>query len=184
MKINPVFPAESLQCDPDDPLPGQANAPPPLIKVTVDNEYEVQEIIAVKLTRGKLTYQARWTGADKDPEFYPASDFKYSPHLLKCFHLANPALPGPPANLPLWLQAWEEGIDDYDHLDSDKPALARSRTSFFREGGGCDEPACMPYGLSSVTLHEAWRSAVHNLASSYTSSLLSLVFFKYTSLYL
>jgi hypothetical protein len=135
MKIHPVFPAGSLRRDPNDPLPGQANAPPPPVNVTADDEYEVQEIIAVKLTRRKLTYRAKWTGADKDPEFYPASDFKYSPHLLKRFHLANPTLPGPPANLPLWLQAWEDGVDDYDHLDSDKPALSRSRTSFFGGGG-------------------------------------------------
>jgi hypothetical protein len=47
----------------------------------------------------------------------------------------NPTLPGPPANLLLWLQAWEDGVDDYDHLDSDKPALSRSRTSFFGGGG-------------------------------------------------
>jgi hypothetical protein len=71
--------------------------------MTADDKYKVQEIIAVKLTRGKLTYRAKWTGADKDPEFYPASDFKYSLHLLKRFHLANLTLSGPPANLPLWL---------------------------------------------------------------------------------
>jgi len=135
MKIHPIFPASSLRRDPNDPLPGQANAPPPPIKVTSDQEYEVQEIVAVRLVRGKLVYKAKWTGADEDPEFYPASDFKYSPHLLKRFHLANPKLPGPPANLALWLQAWEDGIDDYDHLDGDKPALTRSRTSFFERGG-------------------------------------------------
>jgi hypothetical protein len=105
IKIHPVFPAESLCRDPNDPLPRQANASLPPVNVTADNEYKVQEIIAVKLTKGKLTYQAKWTGADKDPEFYPASDFKYSPHLLKRFYLANPTLPGPPANLLLWLQA-------------------------------------------------------------------------------
>jgi hypothetical protein len=103
MKINLVFPAESLCCDLNNPLPSQANAPPPPIRVTADDKYKVQEIIAVKLTKGKLAYRAKWTGADKDPEFYPTSDFKYSPHLLKRFHLANPTLPGPPANLPLWL---------------------------------------------------------------------------------
>ena len=89
----------------------------------------------MKLVRGKLVYRAKWTGADEDPELYLVSDFKYSPHLLRDFHLANPTLPGPPANLALWLKAWEEGTDDYDHLDSDKPALARSRTSFFERGG-------------------------------------------------
>jgi hypothetical protein len=105
IKINLVFPTESLRRNLNDLLPSQANAPPPPIKVTANNKYKVQEIIAVKLTKEKLTYRARWTSADKDPKFYPASDFKYSPHLLKRFHLANPTLPSPPANLPLWLQA-------------------------------------------------------------------------------
>jgi hypothetical protein len=134
IKINPVFSAESLCHDLNNLLPNQANAPPPPIKVTANDKYKVQEIIAIKLTRGKLAYQAKWTGADKNPEFYLASDFKYSLHLLKRFHLANLTLLGPPANLPLWLQAWEDKVDDYNHLDSDKPALACSRTSFF--GGG------------------------------------------------
>lgn len=111
MKIHPVFPAGSLRRDPNDPLPRQANAPPPPIEIMADSEYEVQEIVAVRLVRGKLVYRAKWTGADEDPEFYPASDFKYSPHLLQRFHLANPTLPGPPANLALWIQAWEDWID-------------------------------------------------------------------------
>ena len=105
MKIHPVFPAEYLRRDPGNPLPGQKNAPPPPIQVTTDEEYKVQEIIAVKLMRGKLVYKAKWTGVDEDPEFYPASDFKYSPHLIRDFHLANPTLPGPPVNLALWLKA-------------------------------------------------------------------------------
>jgi hypothetical protein len=63
------------------------------------------------------------------------SDFKYSLHLLKRFHLANLTLPSPPANLLLWLQAWEDRVNNYDHLDSDKLAFARLRTSFFGGGG-------------------------------------------------
>jgi hypothetical protein len=105
IKIHSVFPTESLCHDSNDPLPSQANAPLLLVNITADDEYKVQEIIAVKLTKGKLTYQAKWTGIDKDPEFYLTSDFKYSSHLLKRFHLANPTLPGLPANLLLWLQA-------------------------------------------------------------------------------
>jgi hypothetical protein len=103
IKINLVFLTKSLCRNPNDLLPSQANAPPPPIKVTADNEYKVQKIIAIKLTKGELAYRAKWTGADKDPEFYLASDFKYSPHLLKRFHLANPTLLSSPANLPLWL---------------------------------------------------------------------------------
>jgi hypothetical protein len=59
MKIHPVFPAESLCRDPNDLLPGQANAPPPPVNMTADDKYEVQEIIAVKLTKGKLTYRVK-----------------------------------------------------------------------------------------------------------------------------
>jgi hypothetical protein len=59
MKIHPMFPVGSLCRDLNDPLPGQANAPPPPVNVTADDEYKVQEIIAVKLTKGKLTYQAK-----------------------------------------------------------------------------------------------------------------------------
>jgi hypothetical protein len=135
MKINPVFPAESLRRDPDNLLPGQANTPLLLIKVTANDEYKVQEVIAVKLVRGKLVYRAKWTGTDDDPEYYPVSDFKYSPYLLHTFHLTNPILPGPLINLQLWLRAWEDGTDDYDYLDNNKPALACSRSSFFQRGG-------------------------------------------------
>ena len=105
MKINPVFPVEYLHCDPNNPLPGQANAPPLLIKVTADDEYKVQEVIVVKLVRGKLVYRVKWTSADEDPEFYLMSDFKYSLYLIRSFHLVNPTLPGLPVNLSLWLKA-------------------------------------------------------------------------------
>ena len=59
MKINPVFPAGQLHLDPNNPLPGQFNAPPPPVKVTANNKYKVQEIIAVKLVREKLIYKAK-----------------------------------------------------------------------------------------------------------------------------
>jgi hypothetical protein len=41
MKIHPVFPAGSLRHDPNDPLPGQANAPPSPVNVTADDKYKV-----------------------------------------------------------------------------------------------------------------------------------------------
>ena len=135
IKIYPVFLIKSLCRNLNNLLLSQANASPSPVNVITDDKYKVQEIIAIKLTKGKLTYRAKWTGANKDPEFYPASDFKYSPHLLKRFYLANLTLFRPPANLPLWLQAWKDRVNDYDHLDSDKPALSCSRTSFFGGGG-------------------------------------------------
>jgi hypothetical protein len=98
-----VFLAESLCYNLNNLLSSQANTSSPLIRVIINNKYKVQKIIAIKLIREKLAYQAKWTNTDKDPEFYPVLNFKYSLHLLKRFHLANPTLPGPPANLPLWL---------------------------------------------------------------------------------
>jgi hypothetical protein len=56
IKIHLVFPAKSLCYDLNNPLPNQANAPPPPVNVTADNKYKVQEIIAIKLTKKKLTY--------------------------------------------------------------------------------------------------------------------------------
>ena len=47
MKIHPVFLVSSLWQDLNNPLPGQANAPLPPIKVTSNHEYKVQEIVAV-----------------------------------------------------------------------------------------------------------------------------------------
>jgi hypothetical protein len=56
IKIHLVFPIKSLCYNLNNLLLSQANAPPPLVNVTVNNKYKVQEIIAVKLTKKKLTY--------------------------------------------------------------------------------------------------------------------------------
>ena len=134
MRIHNVFPASNLRLDPDNALPGQINDLPPPIQITGDNEYEVQQVIAVRLRQRKLQYRAAWVGADEDPEWYPASDFKYSPQLLKSFHLANPTLPGPPAKLTQWLKLYKEGIDNYNYLDDDSLIVLSSRASFFERG--------------------------------------------------
>jgi hypothetical protein len=50
MKVHPVFHAEKLRRDPGNPLPGQANPDlPPLELEDGNEEYEVQEVLAVKL---------------------------------------------------------------------------------------------------------------------------------------
>jgi hypothetical protein len=59
MKIHLIFPAESLCHNLNNSLPGQANTPLSPVNVTADNKYKVQKIIAVKLTKEKLTYQAK-----------------------------------------------------------------------------------------------------------------------------
>ena len=42
-------------------------------------------MLASKVKRKKVYYRASWVGYDEDPEWYPASDFKYSPHKLAPF---------------------------------------------------------------------------------------------------
>jgi transposase InsO family protein len=111
MRIHPVFHAEKLRKDPGNPLPGQANPePPPLELQDGETEYEVQEVLAVKLLRGKLKYRVQWKGWDPDPEWYPASSLSNSALVLQSFHNKNPEQPGPPQNLPYWLDCTKNDI--------------------------------------------------------------------------
>jgi hypothetical protein len=63
IKVYPVFYAKKLRKDPRNPLPRQTNPePPPLEIEDGEIEYKVQEVLAVKLIRGKLKYRVKWKG--------------------------------------------------------------------------------------------------------------------------
>jgi hypothetical protein len=95
---------------------------------------ELSHIRAVRIRWKCLEYKVDWLDYNEDPIYYPASDFKYSPHLIRAFHLANPELPGPPVRLLDWIKAYDEGIDNYDDLEDNSAVDTRSRASFFWEG--------------------------------------------------
>ncbi len=59
----------------------------------------MESLLAVRKRYGKLVYRVKWLRVDEDLEEYPTRNFKYSPHLLRDFHLAYPELPGPLENL-------------------------------------------------------------------------------------
>ena len=68
MKIHSVFSADRLRKAKDAPLPGQVAEKAEPIVVQDELEWELEEMLAYKLERGKLKYRARWVGWEEDPE--------------------------------------------------------------------------------------------------------------------
>ena len=73
-----------------------------------------------RLHYGELQYKVQWLGWDKDPTWYPAENFKNSPHKLRQYHEHNPNTPGPPIRLEQWRRAFEEDRQDEEHADDNK----------------------------------------------------------------
>ncbi|OJD27579.1 hypothetical protein ACJ73_01037, partial [Blastomyces percursus] len=83
----------------------QINVPPEPIEIEGENEWEIEEVLASRINRGKLQYRVKWLGFDDDFSWYPARNLKGSPHLLREFHIANPTKPRRPKRLNDWLEA-------------------------------------------------------------------------------
>jgi len=100
-------------------LNGQIADPQPPITVNGQDEWEVERILAVRSVRKKLLYRVKWLGHDDDLTWYPARNFKNSPHCIRDFHAEYPNLPGPPKRLGEWLRAAEEDMFLEDHEGDD-----------------------------------------------------------------
>jgi transposase InsO family protein len=119
-RIHDVFAPNLLCKDPQDPLPGQEPPKPPGTPINGVEEWEVEEILASKLTRSTLKYRVKWVGHDPDPVWYKASNFMGSPYKLREYHESYPNRPGPPRSLDKWIEAWKKGMEDMDHLEDDR----------------------------------------------------------------
>ena len=97
MKIHNVFHPGLLRRAPEDPLPGQKNAPPPPVVVDGKEEWTVDEILDAKqFGRGKrLKYRVKWSGYDRDLAWYNADsdEFANSQDLIDDFHKRYPDKP-------------------------------------------------------------------------------------------
>lgn len=109
-RIHDVFAPNLLCKDPQDPLPGQEAPQPSGTPINGIEEWEVEEILASKLQRGKLLYRVKWVGHDPDPVWYPANNFEHAPFRLRDFHDKYPNKPGPPKSLSHWIKIQESKL--------------------------------------------------------------------------
>ncbi len=70
IKVHPVFYAEKLCKHSNNSLPRQPMDNTPPLAINDQIEYEVEQILAVKLVRNKLKYRVKWKGWDDDPHWY------------------------------------------------------------------------------------------------------------------
>ena len=99
MDIHPIFHVKRLRKAANDPIPGQELPRPEPVILENEEEWEVEDILDVKVGRGRggrsLLAKATWVGYPPDNTWYPINDFKNSRDILQEFYLAHPNKPRP-----------------------------------------------------------------------------------------
>ncbi|KJZ68492.1 hypothetical protein HIM_12118 [Hirsutella minnesotensis 3608] len=67
MKIHRVINASRLLKAPSDPVPGQTYEPPPPVVIQGESEWEIDQVLASRIARGKLQYQPYNTSTTPTP---------------------------------------------------------------------------------------------------------------------
>ncbi|MBW0589868.1 hypothetical protein O181_129583 [Austropuccinia psidii MF-1] len=96
--VHPVFHVSLSEPVKHSTIPNQHQLPPPPVLVKEQEEWEVAQVLDLKLKRGNLWYLVEWKGFSEDPErttWEPASSLTNSPDLVKDFHSLYPDKPGP-----------------------------------------------------------------------------------------
>ena len=80
----PVFPSQKKP------------SPPPPIVIDEEEEWEVEEVLDLRVKRGKLEYLVHWKGYTKeDNSWEPSDNLKNSKRVVSDFHKTHPATPRP-----------------------------------------------------------------------------------------
>jgi transposase InsO family protein len=93
MKIHPEFHSSFLQRAAGDPYKGQQQSEQGPIIVNDQEEWELEEILAARLSKGQLQYRVKWIGFDEDYTWYPAENFENAREAIEAFHTAHPTAP-------------------------------------------------------------------------------------------
>ncbi|KAB5587867.1 Retrotransposable element Tf2 [Ceratobasidium theobromae] len=96
MKVHPVFHVTLLRPYERDDYGREPEQPPPIVVESGEKEYEVEQILNSKKTRGKLHYLIKWKGySEESNSWEPKEHVENSPELIRRFHHMHPHAPGP-----------------------------------------------------------------------------------------